>query len=118
MSGTPLPKNSIVNSVKLYFFPSLVTILAMLIWRDVSELRSDVKSLLAQSNVDKTEIQHLKKDVDILNQRVFKTPGSTVSFKANTFADGINSSDIVYFDRYFKHEEEFDINKHLPYKTT
>ena len=117
MNGTPLPKNSIASSIKLYFFPSLVTILAMLIWRDVSELRSDVKSLLAQSNVDKTEIQHLKKDVDILNQRVFKTPGSTVSLIMKSNNDD-NESLVVDLDKYFKHEEEFDITKHLQYKTT
>ena len=100
------PKNSIGNSIKLYFFPSLVTILAMLIWRDVSELRSDVKSLLAQSNVDKTEILNLKRDVEILNHRMFKPV-------AMSHAIGDNSL-IAYRDKYFKHEEIFDINNYLP----
>jgi hypothetical protein len=93
-------KNSIGNSIKVYFFPSLVTVLAMLIWRDVSELRSDVKSLLAQSNIDKTEIQNLKKDVDILNRHMFKPV----------------SSNIKQFDHdsLFKHEEIFNITDYLP----
>jgi uncharacterized membrane protein YgaE (UPF0421/DUF939 family) len=43
----------------------------MLIWRDVSDLRSDVKSLLAQSNVDKTRIEILEKQVQMLDQAVF-----------------------------------------------
>lgn len=98
------PKNSIGNSIKLYFFPSLVTILAMLIWRDVSELRSDVKSLLAQSNIDKTEIQNLKRDVEILNHRMFKPVSS--SFKE------------FPHDSYFKHEKIFSIDDYLPENKT
>ena len=99
MSGTT-PRNNIGNSIKIYFFPSLVTILAMLIWRDVSELRSDVKSLLAQSNIDKTEIMNLKRDVETLNHRMFKP----VSSNLQTF----------YHDSLFKHEEIFNINDYLP----
>lgn len=101
-----LPKNSIGNSIKLYFFPSLVTILAMLIWRDVSELRSDVKALLAQSNVDKTEILNLKKDVQMIQSQLFKQ---------TAMSDAVdNNSLIAYRDKYFKHEEIFDINEYLP----
>ena len=98
------PKNSIGNSIKLYFFPSLVTILAMLIWRDVSELRSDVKSLLAQSNIDKTEIMNLKRDVEILNHRMFKP----VSSNLKKFPH----------DDLFKHEEVFSIDDYLPNNKT
>ena len=100
------PKNSIGNSIKLYFFPSLVTVLAMLIWRDVSELRSDVKSLLAQSNVDKTEIQNLKRDVEILNHQMFKPIGLNKNY----------NSDYKNFvhDSFFKHEEIFSIDDYLP----
>jgi hypothetical protein len=98
------PKNSIGNSIKIYFFPSLVTILAMLIWRDVSELRSDVKALLAQSNIDKTEILNLKKDVDILNRHTFKP----ISLNMKEFDH----------DSLFKHEEIFNINDYLPENKT
>jgi hypothetical protein len=113
MSGTPTPKSSVGNALKIYFFPSLVTVLAMLIWRDVSELRSDVKSLLAQSNVDKTEIINLKKDVDILNHQIFKTPISPITYiynDENTDRSMIAAS----HDKYFKHEEVFDIDRYLP----
>jgi hypothetical protein len=106
MSGLPTPKSSVANALKIYFFPSLVTILAMMIWRDVTELRSDIKVLLAQSNVDKTEIQNLKKDVDMLNRQVFKTP-----LVANALHSSIGIQ--IAHDHYFKHEEEYDIKKHL-----
>ena len=71
MSGTPNPKSTMGNAIKIYLFPALVTILATLIWRDVTEMRSDIKALLAQSNIDKTDIQNLKRDVQVLEQAVF-----------------------------------------------
>lgn len=53
----------IESKVKSWLFPSLVTVLAALIWKDVSELKSDVKALLAQSNVDKTRIDNIEREL-------------------------------------------------------
>jgi hypothetical protein len=104
--SVPTEKN-IINTVKSLIFPSLVTILAMMIWRDVNELRSDVKSLLAQSNVDKTKIDQLEKQVNILNIAVFKVP-KTASNNSNT------PSNIAYAQlAVAKPEEIYDIKKHL-----
>jgi len=107
--SVPTPKNSIANTLKIYVFPALVTILATLIWRDVTEMRTDVKMLLAQSNVDKTEIQQLKRDVQMLDHQVFKIPVSVAMNDQET-----KSKDYLYADRYFKHEEIFDITKYIP----
>jgi hypothetical protein len=52
---------STVENFKVWVFPSLVSILAMMIWNDVNEIKSDVKSLMAQSNVDKTRIDNLER---------------------------------------------------------
>ena len=92
-------KNNMTNALKIYFFPTLVTILAMMIWRDVSELRSDVKALLAQSNIDKTKIESLEKDVRMLEQSEYN---KKVSFLKS-----------LKYDKYFKHEEIYDIKKYL-----
>lgn len=98
----PVLKTSVGNTLKLYLFPTLVSILAMLIWRDVSELRTDVKALLAQSNVDKTKIDALERDVKSLEQTVYmKKPLAS------------NAEEIQSYDKYFKHEELFDVKKHL-----
>ena len=83
--SVPTEKN-IINTVKSLIFPSLVTILAMMIWRDVNELRSDVKALLAQSSVDKTKIEQLEKQVNTLNSIVFKVP-RTASNESNVPQD-------------------------------
>lgn len=99
------PKQSAVNALKIYIFPTLVTILAMLIWRDVTELRNDVKALLAQSNIDKTKIENLEKDVKTLEQAVFNR-----RLTASTEAVDLRE----YRDKYFKHEDIFDIKKYIP----
>ena len=95
-------KNSVSTTLKLWVFPALVTIIATLIWRDVTEMRSDIKMLLAQSNVDKTKIEQLEKDVKMLNQAVFnmKPPVSAASFNPG-----------VGYDKFFKHEDFYSINK-------
>jgi hypothetical protein len=99
-------KNTIANSIKLYLFPALVTILSTMIWRDVTELRTDVKMLLAQSNIDKTRIDNLQKDVQLLQQKLFQsTPG-----KSSKVVD-------FYHDDFYKHEEVYDVKKHLAKNT-
>jgi hypothetical protein len=98
----PVSKNSMTNTLKIYVFPALVTILATLIWRDVTEMRTDVKMLLAQSNIDKTKIETLERDVKSLEQAVFnKRPVAAVVYP-------------YQHDTYFKHEDIFDVTKYIP----
>jgi len=52
-----------IENFKVWIFPSLVSILAMMIWNDVNEIKSDVKVLMAQSNIDKTRIDNLERIV-------------------------------------------------------
>ena len=95
---------SMITTFKLYLFPTLVTILAMLIWRDVSELRGDVKSLLAQSNVDKTNIEQLQRDNRILEQAVFNKKLTSCNY---------DNTSLIQYDKFFKHEEFFDTKKYI-----
>lgn len=52
-----------IAAFKLWIFPSLVTLLGVMIWNDVNEIKSDVKALMAQSNIDKTRIDNLERQV-------------------------------------------------------
>lgn len=101
---TPSNKSSIISAFKAYLFPSLVTIIGMLIWRDVTEMRSDIKMLLAQSNIDKTRIENLQLDVNKLENAVFN--------KRTANADRHIP---LFMKLYFKPEEEFDIKKHIKF---
>ena len=55
-----------LQSIKAYLFPTVVSILSMMIWYDVTEIKKDLKVLMAQSNVDKTRIDHIEKEMDRL----------------------------------------------------
>jgi len=106
-------KNSMITTIKLYIFPSLVTLLAMLIWRDVSELRSDVKQLLAESASNKIKVEILEKQVQQLNQAVFKMP--------RTAGNIPQPDDDKYTSQVYailnKDEYPYAIKKYVPYKT-
>ena len=94
-------KNVFLDTIKAYFFPSLVAIIGTLIWRDVSEMRSDIKMLLAQSNIDKTKIDNLERDVRQLEQAVFHKKM-------------VAEADLPWFMKlYFKPEEEYEVKKQL-----
>jgi hypothetical protein len=56
-------ENPAIVAFKVWIFPSLVTLLGMMIWHDVNEVKADVKALMAQSNIDKTRIDNLERQV-------------------------------------------------------
>jgi hypothetical protein len=56
-------ENPAINAFKVWIFPSLVTLLGMVIWHDVNEVKADVKALMAQSNIDKTRIDNLERQI-------------------------------------------------------
>ena len=64
---------SIVNSVKVWLFPGMLTVMSAMIWHDVRSLQDDVKLVLAQSNIDKTNISNMEQRVTNLEQAVFLT---------------------------------------------
>lgn len=103
----PTEKNTI-NQIKSWAFPILVAVIGWMIKTDISEMKSDVKALLAQSNVDKTKIEHLEHDVDVLNKAVFK-----VSKNAPISSRGKESSVVFSQLVYAKPEDVYDIKKHL-----
>lgn len=67
-----------ISAFKIWIFPSLVSIVSLLIWNDVNEIKADVKALMAQSNIDKTRI-------DNLERQVFKTASIPGKSEDQTF---------------------------------
>lgn len=74
----PLSNTQIIDQVKTWLTPCVISVLGMFIWRDLGELRADVKQLLAQSTEDHIKIARLEDDVDLLNKRVFLKEGKLV----------------------------------------
>lgn len=60
---TAMNETPTLRSIKVWIFPSLVSLVALLIWSDVNEIKSDVKALMAQSNIDKTRIDNLERQI-------------------------------------------------------
>lgn len=56
-------ENPAIAAFKVWVFPSLVSIVSLMIWNDVNEIKADVKALMAQSNIDKTRIDNLERQV-------------------------------------------------------
>jgi len=82
-----------IEKLKAYIFPSLLSLLWLIIWHDISEMKSDIKMLLQQSSVDKTKIENLERMV---------YGKSTVSFIEE-----------YPHDKFFKHEEFFNIKNYI-----
>lgn len=51
------------EKIKAWMFPGLITILATMLWYDIREIKQDVKALMAQTNIDKTRIDNLEREV-------------------------------------------------------
>ena len=51
------------DKVKLYLFPGLVSVLGLVIWSIVSEIRSDMKFLMSQYSADHVRIDNLERVV-------------------------------------------------------
>lgn len=66
---------TVVSSFKIWLFPTMVSIIGVLIWQEISEIKSDVKALLAQSNIDKTRIDNLERV--LYNKPVSKSENPT-----------------------------------------
>jgi len=55
--------NPSIAAFKVWVFPTLVSLVSLLIWNDVNEIKSDVKLLMAQSNIDKTRIDNIERQM-------------------------------------------------------
>ena len=60
----------LVDKLKIYIFPGLASLLGLLIWTTVNDIKddldavqADIKVLMAQSNIDKTRIDDLERTV-------------------------------------------------------
>lgn len=56
-------ENPSIAAFKVWIFPTLVSLVSLLIWNDVNEIKADVKLLMAQSNIDKTRIDNLERQM-------------------------------------------------------
>jgi hypothetical protein len=65
-------KQEVISVIKEWASPVLIGIVSMLLWRDVTELRSDVKILLSQQSANEVRIQNMESDINMLKSMSFK----------------------------------------------
>jgi len=71
---TNVNNERVINSVKQWLTPGLISLVGMMIWGQLSELKSDVKTLLINQGVTQTKLLALEKEVDYLkNNRQYAT---------------------------------------------
>ena len=85
---------SMLNTVKVWLFPSVLSILCVMLYDDIREIKSDVKQLLAQAASDHTEIINLKSQVNLIDNKVF-TFNSPKDSDKNKFPPSLVRTDIA-----------------------
>ena len=102
-----VPKNDIISAVKEWASPVLIAIVGTLLYSDLTELKSDVKTLLIQQSADRTRIEMLEKDIQILKEA--RSTKTTSMINNTVMAAGIG---IPVWKRIgpFKKEDEVDFS--------
>ena len=76
-------EDSMYNQFKSWIFPGLVSVMCMMIWNDVTEIKKDVKALMLQSSVDKTRIDNLEREM-YKKSTTYKSPFPPAEFPKGT----------------------------------
>lgn len=90
-------ENPSIAAFKVWVFPSLVSLVSLLIWNDVNEIKADVKLLMAQSNIDKTRI-------DNIERQIYKSSTSTPVKPINENQPKANQYAILTNNKLSKHD--------------
>lgn len=101
--------NNVINKIKLWLFPSIISILSTIIYLKVSEASRDIKSLVISSAETKIEIDNIKRRIDKLEGKVFSQVVTPVE----------DSSTLPYFFflGLFKQEEQENLINNTKDKT-
>jgi hypothetical protein len=95
-------ESKMLDMIKIWLFPSLISVLGWFLITSVNEMKSDIKKLLAQASADQVQIENLQKQVDALNHKTF---GMRNPMPPNEIPNYVHS------DLAFLHQEE-DKNKY------
>ncbi len=69
----PSSRPEMVSVIKEYISPILITVIGMFVWRDMSEMRNDIKTLLANQSANQVKIETLQADVTALKAYVYNS---------------------------------------------
>lgn len=61
-----------INTIKEYVAPIFMGIVGIFLWRDISEMREDIKLLLSKQSADNIRLNDVENDVEDLKQVVYE----------------------------------------------
>jgi hypothetical protein len=95
-------KEEVISSLKEWASPILIGLVGMLLWRDVSEMRSDIKLLLTQQSADKVRIEKLESEVSLLKNYVFIEHSGNKSSNEDSKSFELSPAIVTRGDEYYE----------------
>lgn len=65
-----MSEDSVAN-VKAWLSPILMSILGVMIWHDINEMKADIKEMAKKDTATQVQIYELKRDIDFLQRKVY-----------------------------------------------
>lgn len=94
---------STIDKIKIWASPAILSVLGMMIWADLREMKQDVKRLLEVSSSQQARIESLEKDIALIKGNYFKRAANT--------EDNDNKGHLPFFIPFAKHEETYSVEK-------
>lgn len=95
-----------VDKIKAWAAPILFSSVTYLLWQDISEMKSDVKKILAESEYRKAKIETLEEDVKQLKQSVYYNK-KTAYYDSNNMKNSL----VKWQDVFYINEETYRLKK-------
>jgi len=90
---------NIIDKIKIWASPTIISILGLIIWTDLQEMKHDVKRLLEVSSSQQARIESLERDLTLIKSLYFKRVSNEAS----------NEEVLPFFIPFAKHEELYDL---------
>ena len=99
-----MPTTNIIDKIKIWASPAILSVLGMVIWADLQEMKRDVKRLLEVSSSQQARIESLERDMSLIKNIYFKKASNEPIKEDKT---------LPFFMPFAKHEEVCDLNSQL-----
>lgn len=96
---------NVMDKIKIWASPVILSILGMVIWTDLQEMKHDVKRLLEVSSSQQARIESLERDMTFFKSIYLKKVSNAPSKEKD--------KTLPFFMPFAKHEEVCDLNSQL-----
>jgi len=93
---------SVIDKLKIWASPAILSVLGMMIWSDITEMKKDIKRLLEVSSAQEAKIQSLERDLSLIKGNYFRSASNKTEDPKKK---------LPFFMPFAKHEEIYDVEK-------